>query len=61
MSQVRYLREQAARAERLARNMMDAVTIQRLVEASREYRQLADRLELCSDRDGTNEPTAILH
>lgn len=46
MSQIQYLREQAARAERLARGVMDAVTVERLVEASREYRRLADCLEV---------------
>jgi hypothetical protein len=43
MTRVQYLREQAIRAERLAKTILDTVT--RLVEASQEYRQEADRLE----------------
>lgn len=50
MSQVQYLREQATRAERLARGVMDAVTVERLVEASKEYRRLADRLEIAPEQ-----------
>jgi hypothetical protein len=45
MTRVQYLREQAIRAERLAKTIMDAVTFTRLVEASHAYRQEADRLE----------------
>jgi hypothetical protein len=45
MTRVQHLREQAIRAERLARTITDAVTVTRLVEASHAYRQEADRLE----------------
>lgn len=45
MTQIEHLREQAQRAERLARNVLDAVTVARLLEASEDYRQQADRLE----------------
>jgi hypothetical protein len=45
MTRAQHLREQAIRAERLARTIMDAVTVTRLVEASHAYRQEADRLE----------------
>jgi hypothetical protein len=61
MSQIRYLREQAARAERLARSAMDSVTIDRLVEASREYRQRADRLELEPPLADGGESAESLH
>jgi hypothetical protein len=60
MSQIRYLREQAARAERLARSAMDALTIERLIEASREYRLQADRLEVAPNRDA-DELALSLH
>lgn len=45
MTQIEHLREQAQRAERLARNVLDAVTVARLLEASEDYRQQADYLE----------------
>jgi hypothetical protein len=45
MTQIEHLREQAERAERLARNVLDAITVARLLEASQEYRKQADRLE----------------
>lgn len=45
MTRIEYLREQAQRAERLARNVLDAVTVARLLEASEDYRRQADRLE----------------
>ena len=45
MTQIEHLREQAQRAERLARNVLDAVTVARLLEASEDYRRQADRLE----------------
>lgn len=45
MTQIEHLREQAQRAERLARNMLDAATVARLLEASEDYRRQADHLE----------------
>ena len=51
MNRVQYLRDQAMRAERLARTILDAVTVSRLIEASHEYRQEADRLEQCESSD----------
>jgi len=45
MTRIEYLREQALRAERLAHNVLDAVTATRLLEASKDYRRQADRLE----------------
>lgn len=61
MDRIQYFREQAARAERLARSVMDAVTVERLVEASREYRQLADRLEGSPEHDFASTPAASWH
>jgi hypothetical protein len=46
MSKARHLREQAARAERLASPALDRLTIERLLAISREYRAQAERLEL---------------
>jgi hypothetical protein len=51
MTRVQYLREQAIRAERLAQTILDTVTVTRLVQASQDYRQEADRLE--QDEAGT--------
>jgi hypothetical protein len=45
MTKAQYLRDQAIRAERLAQNVLDAVTVKRLIQASQDYRQEADRLE----------------
>ena len=45
MSKVEYLREQAARAERLASPALDALSVARLLAMSREYRSLADQFE----------------
>jgi hypothetical protein len=45
MTQIEHLRAQAQRAERLARHVVDAITIDRLLEASAEYRRQADGLE----------------
>jgi hypothetical protein len=46
MTRVQYLRDQAARAERLARGALDHLTIERLTTLSIEYRAMADMLEL---------------
>jgi hypothetical protein len=48
MSRAQYLREQAARAERLASPALDAVTVERLLALSKEYRCLAEQLENAS-------------
>lgn len=45
MTQIEHLREQAQRAERLARNVLDAITVARLLQASQDYRHEADLLE----------------
>ncbi|MES2031715.1 MAG: hypothetical protein V4477_21240 [Pseudomonadota bacterium] len=44
------------RAERLARTILDAVTVSRLIEASHEYRQEADRLE---QRESSDQATTM--
>ena len=45
MNKIQYLKEQAARAERLARSMLDAVTVQRLQSFAAECRSKAKTLE----------------
>jgi hypothetical protein len=53
VTQVEHLREQSRRAQRLARDVLDALTIQRLTEASEHYRHEADQLESrLAHRDG---------
>jgi len=39
MSKIKYLKEQAARAERLAKTVMDALTVQRLQSFAADCRQ----------------------
>jgi hypothetical protein len=39
MNRIEYLQHQAARAERLAKNVMDALTVQRLQEFAAECRK----------------------
>ena len=61
MTKVQYLRDQAARAERLARGALDSLTIERLTAFSIEYRQMADLLELTPElalaaERGTGKP-----
>ena len=46
MEQVHSLRQQAERAERLAKGGFDALTCERLLAASREYRQRAFEIEV---------------
>jgi hypothetical protein len=60
MSKAQYLREQAARAERLASPALDAVTVERLLAISREYRSLADQLENASG-SATEPDTRLPH
>lgn len=45
MSEIEHLRAASRRADRLARNMLDALTIERLKEAARFYSHQADQLE----------------
>jgi len=56
MTKVQYLRDQAARAERLSRGALDHLTIERLTAFSTEYRQMADRLELTPEMALAIEP-----
>jgi hypothetical protein len=58
MSRAQYLREQAARVERLASPALDAVTVERLLALSKEYRCLAEQLESASS--SATEPNAGL-
>lgn len=44
MSRIQYLREQAARAERLALSGFDPVTTERLKQAARDFRKQAEEL-----------------
>jgi hypothetical protein len=43
MSKVRYLKEQAARADRLARAAFDDLTTERLQQAAKDYLREADQ------------------
>lgn len=43
MTELQYLQEQAARAERLARSILDAVTVERLLAFAAECRENAKR------------------
>ena len=45
MTDVEHFRAASRRAERLARNMLDALTTERLMEAARFYDLQADQLE----------------
>ena len=45
MSKIEYLQQQAARAERLARSIMDAVTVQRLQAFANECKTQAKALD----------------
>ena len=58
MTRVQYLRDQAARADRLARGALDHLTIERLTAFSIEYRQLANQLELTPAMALVVEPVA---
>ena len=44
MTKIQYLQEQAARAERLARSVLDAVTVERLQAFATECRAKAEAL-----------------
>jgi hypothetical protein len=56
MTKVQQLRDQAAKAERLARGTLDNLTIERLMSMSAEYRHLADQLELTPELAFAIEP-----
>ena len=62
MTQAKQLRDQASRAERLARGALDILTIERLTALSVEYRRTADLLELTPELALEVEPlTGELH
>ncbi len=42
MTELQYLQEQAARAERLARSILDTVTVERLLAFAAECREKAE-------------------
>lgn len=44
MSKVQHLRDQAAKAERFARQALDSLTIERLRAMAQDYQQQADQL-----------------
>ena len=44
MSRIQYLREQAARAERLAQGGFDRLTTERLKQAARDFQMQAEQL-----------------
>ena len=44
MSRIQYLREQAARAERLSQGGFDRLTTERLGQAARDFRMEAEEL-----------------
>lgn len=44
MSRIEYLREQAARAERLSQGGFDSLTTERLKQAARDFRIQAEEL-----------------
>jgi hypothetical protein len=56
MSKIEYLRAQAARADRLARAVMDSLTIDRLQAMSRDYQQQADQLAGYFGQRGERSP-----
>ena len=50
MTKFHYLQEQAARAERLARSILDAVTVERLQAFAAECRAKAKTLNECEPK-----------
>lgn len=50
MTEFQYLQEQAARAERLARNIPDAVTVERLKAFAAECRTKAKHVNACESK-----------
>jgi hypothetical protein len=51
-----HFREQAARAERLARSILDEEASKRLVEASKEFRRQAEQLDERPDKSVVKRP-----
>ena len=50
MTKLQYLQEQAARAERLARSILDTVTVERLQAFAAECRAKAETLNECEPK-----------
>ena len=59
MTKLQYLQEQAARAERLARSILDAVTVERLQAFAAECRATAETLNECEPKAA--QPGSWLH
>jgi hypothetical protein len=55
-SQSDHLREQAERAERLARSILDEEASKRLIEASKEFRRQAEQLDERPDKSVVKRP-----
>jgi hypothetical protein len=55
-SQSDHLREQAERAERLARSILDEEASKRLVEAATEFRRQAEQLDERPDKSAVKRP-----
>jgi hypothetical protein len=55
-SQSDHLREQAERAERLARSILDEEASKQLLQASREFRRQAEQLDERSDKSAVKRP-----
>jgi hypothetical protein len=51
MSRIDYLRDQAERAERLAKNIMDALTVEKLRAFAAECRSQVEALTAESNKD----------
>jgi hypothetical protein len=52
MSRIDDLKQQAARAERLARQALDNLTVERLQQAARDYRAEAEQLAATGSAPG---------
>ena len=59
MTKLQYLQEQAARAERLARSILDKVTVERLQAFAAECRAKAETLNECEQKAA--QPGTWLH
>jgi hypothetical protein len=59
MTKLQYLQEQAARAERLARSILDTVTVERLQAFAAECRAKAETLNECEQKAA--QPGSWLH
>jgi hypothetical protein len=58
MSRIEFLKQQAARAERLARGAFDNLTVERLKQAAKDYQAEAE--QLTSANNMATDPAAAL-